>query len=88
MRQTETIADGIAVKRPGEITFPIIRELVDDVITVTDAEIGQTIVHLLERTKSVVEGAGAVGLAALLAGASRRAGPSPSSPGATSTRRC
>jgi threonine dehydratase len=68
VRQTETIADGIAVKRPGEITFPIIRDLVDDVITVTDAEIGQTIVHLLERTKSVVEGAGAVGLAALLSG--------------------
>src|SRR6185503_17820538 len=40
-RQTETIADGIAVKRPGEITFPIIQELVDDVVTVTDAEIGQ-----------------------------------------------
>jgi len=67
-RQTETIADGIAVKRPGEITFPIIQELVDDVVTVTDAEIGQAIVHLLERSKSVVEGAGAVGLAALLAG--------------------
>jgi threonine dehydratase len=41
---------------------------VDDVVTVSDAEIGQSIVHLLERTKSVVEGAGAVGLAALLAG--------------------
>jgi threonine dehydratase len=67
-RQTETIADGIAVKRPGEITFPIIQELVDDVVTVTDAEIGQAIVHLLERTKSVVEGAGAVSLAALLSG--------------------
>jgi threonine dehydratase len=68
VRQTETIADGIAVKRPGEVTFPIIQELVDDVITVTDAEIGQAIVHLLERSKAVVEGAGAVGLAALLAG--------------------
>jgi threonine dehydratase len=67
-RQTETIADGIAVKHPGEITFRMIRELVDDVVTVTDAEIGQTIVHLLEREKTVVEGAGAVGLAALLSG--------------------
>ena len=66
--QTETIADGIAVKRPGEITFGMIRELVDDVVTVTDAEIGQTIVQLLEREKTVVEGAGAVALAALLSG--------------------
>jgi threonine dehydratase len=68
VRQTETIADGIAVKRPGEVTFPIIQDLVDDVVTVTDAEIGQAMVHLLERAKAVVEGAGAVGLAALLAG--------------------
>ncbi|HEU0194496.1 MAG TPA: threonine ammonia-lyase [Gaiellales bacterium] len=66
--QTETIADGIAVKHPGEITFGMIRELVDDVVTVTDAEIGQAIVQLLEREKIVVEGAGAVGLAALLSG--------------------
>ena len=66
--QTETIADGIAVKHPGEITFPLVREYVDDVVTVTDAEISQTIVQLLERSKAVVEGAGAVGLAALLAG--------------------
>jgi threonine dehydratase len=66
--QTETIADGIAVKRPGELTFGMIRELVDDVVTVTDAEIGQTIVQLLEREKTVVEGAGAVALAALLSG--------------------
>jgi threonine dehydratase len=66
--QTETIADGIAVKHPGEITFQLIRELVDDVVTVTDAEISQTIVQLLERSKAVVEGAGAVALAALLSG--------------------
>ncbi len=66
--QTETIADGIAVKHPGEITFGLVREHVDDVVTVTDAEIGMTIVQLLERTKAVVEGAGAVGLAALLSG--------------------
>jgi threonine dehydratase len=68
VHQTTTIADGIAVKRPGELTFALIRELVDDVVTVTDAEIGQAIVHLLERTTRVVEGAGAVGLAAILAG--------------------
>jgi threonine dehydratase len=66
--QTETIADGIAVKHPGDITFGLVREYVDDVVTVTDAEIGMTIVQLLERTKAVVEGAGAVGLAALLSG--------------------
>jgi threonine dehydratase len=68
VHQTTTIADGIAVKRPGELTFSMIRELVDDVVTVTDAEIGQAIVHLLERSKAVVEGAGAVALAAVLAG--------------------
>ena len=68
VHQTTTIADGIAVKRPGDQTFALIRELVDDVVTVTDAEIGQAIVHLLERSKAVVEGAGAVGLAAVLAG--------------------
>jgi threonine dehydratase len=56
------------VKHPGEITFQLIRELVDDVVTVTDAEISQTIVQLLERSKAVVEGAGAVALAALLSG--------------------
>jgi threonine dehydratase len=68
VHQTTTIADGIAVKRPGEQTFSLIRELVDDVVTVTDADIGQAIVHLLERSKAVVEGAGAVALAAILAG--------------------
>ncbi len=68
VHQTTTIADGIAVKRPGELTFSLIRDLVDDVVTVTDAEIGQAIVHLLERSKAVVEGAGAVALAAVLAG--------------------
>jgi threonine dehydratase len=68
VHQTTTIADGIAVKRPGEVTFGIVREHVDDVVTVTDAEIGQTIVHLVERQKTVVEGAGVVGLAAILAG--------------------
>ena len=88
MPQTETIADGIAVKHPGEITFPLVREFVDDVVTVTDAEISQTIVQLLERSKAVVEGAGAVGLAALLAGKVRPSGPWRCSRAATSTRRC
>jgi threonine dehydratase len=64
----QTIADGIAVKRPGEFTFPIIREFVDDMVTVDDDAISQAIVMLMERAKLVVEGAGAVGVAALLAG--------------------
>ena len=63
-----TIADGIAVKRPGDVTFPLVRELVDDIVAVSDDEICAAIVLLLERAKLVVEGAGAVGLAALLAG--------------------
>jgi len=64
----ETIADGIAVKRLGEITFPLIEELVDDIVVVEDEQIASAILLLLEREKMVVEGAGAVPLAALLAG--------------------
>jgi len=63
-----TIADGIAVKTPGELTMSILDTVLDDVISVTDEEISQAIVLLLERTKLVVEGAGAVGVAALLSG--------------------
>jgi threonine dehydratase len=63
-----TIADGIAVKSPGELTMSILDSVLDDLISVTDEEISQAIVLLLERTKLVVEGAGAVGVAALLAG--------------------
>ena len=63
-----TIADGIAVKRPGELTTAILKDLLDDVVTVTDEEISEAIVLLLERTKLAVEGAGAASLAALLAG--------------------
>jgi threonine dehydratase len=63
-----TIADGIAVKQPGELTGAILRERLADVVTASDDEISEAIVLLMERTKLVVEGAGAVGLAALLAG--------------------
>ncbi len=63
-----TIADGIAVKHPGELTSAILAEKLDQIVTVTDAEIGHAIVLLLERAKLVVEGAGAASLAALLAG--------------------
>ncbi|MFP9192944.1 threonine ammonia-lyase [Natronosalvus vescus] len=62
----DTIADGIATRRVGERTFPIIQEYVDEVVTVTDEQIAMAVVHLLERSKTVVEGAGAVPLAALL----------------------
>jgi threonine dehydratase len=63
-----TIADGIAVKKPGELTMSILDRVLDDLVSVGDEEISEAIVLLLERTKLVVEGAGAVGVAALLAG--------------------
>ncbi len=63
-----TIADGIAVQRPGDITFPLVQQLVDEVVEVTEDEICRAVVVLLERSKLMVEGAGAAGLAALLAG--------------------
>jgi threonine dehydratase len=63
-----TIADGVAVKKPGELTMSILAETLDDIVSVTDEEISEAIVLLLERTKLVVEGAGSVGVAALLSG--------------------
>ena len=62
----QTIADGIAVKCPGELTYGIIEKYVDDIVTVSDEEIASTILMLLERAKLVAEGAGAVSLAALV----------------------
>lgn len=70
-----TIAEGIAVKHPGELTTSILRETLDDIVVVSDEEISQAIVVLLERTKLVVEGAGAAGVAALLAGRAGGTGP-------------
>jgi threonine dehydratase len=64
----QTIADGIAVKRPGEITLEIIKRLVDDVLTVNEDEIARGIVHCGQRAKLVTEGAGAAGIAAIIAG--------------------
>ena len=64
----DTIADGIATRRVGEHTYPIIRDRVDEIVTVTDSEIAVALTYLLERAKTLVEGAGAVPLAALLAG--------------------
>ena len=63
----ETIADGIAVKHPGEITFPIIQELVDEIVEVTEEDIARAIFFCVQNNRLVVEGAGAAGLAALLA---------------------
>jgi threonine dehydratase len=63
-----TIADGIAVKRPGDLTLPIIRELVDEIVTVDDDAIARAIAHAIQNERLVVEGAGAAGLAALLGG--------------------
>jgi threonine dehydratase len=69
-----TIADGIGVKAPGAITLPLIRSLVDDVVLVGEDDIEQAILMLLEIEKTVVEGAGAVGLAAVMKSRARFAG--------------
>jgi threonine dehydratase len=66
-----TIAEGIAVKRPGRLTLPIIRELVDDILLVDEAQIEEAVLQLLEIEKTVVEGAGAAGLAAIAANRER-----------------
>jgi threonine dehydratase len=63
-----TIADGIAVKKPGELTMGILGETLDDIVSVEDEQIAEAIVLLAERTKFVVEGAGAVAIAAILGG--------------------
>ena len=70
-----TIADGIAVARPGDIPFAIIKDLVDDVVTVSDDDIARALLALLERAKQVVEPAGAVGVAAIIAGKVHATGP-------------
>jgi threonine dehydratase len=64
---TTTIADGIAVKEPGKLTLPIVREQVSEILLVDEGDIEEAIVLLLEIEKTVVEGAGAAGLAAVLA---------------------
>lgn len=64
----QTIADGIAVKRPGDLTLPLIQQYVDQVVEVTDDEIARGIAHCAQNLKLVVEGAGAAGMGAILAG--------------------
>lgn len=66
-----TIADGIAVMRPGDLTYLHVSKLVDEIVTVSDEEISRTLLMLLERGKLVVEPAGSVGVAALLTGAAQ-----------------
>lgn len=61
-----TIADGIAVKKPGRITFDLCNRLLDGVVTVSDEEISQTIIAIMEKHKLVVEGAGAASVAAIM----------------------
>ena len=68
IESSETIADGIAVKRVGDVTFPLIETYVDEIVEVSENDIASAVLLLLERQKTVVEGAGAVPLAALLSG--------------------
>ena len=66
LKDIDTIADGIAIKKPGTITFDIIKEVVDEILLVDDDEVANAILMLMERAKIVTEGAGAVSLAAVL----------------------
>lgn len=65
--QVNTIADGIAVKTPGELTYRYCEKYLDDVVTVDDDDIAKAVLHLMEKAKIVSEGAGAAGVAAALA---------------------
>ncbi|NPV27502.1 MAG: threonine ammonia-lyase [Firmicutes bacterium] len=67
LQTVKTIADGIAVKEPGQLTFKYVQKYVDDIVLVEEADIADSIITLLERGKVMAEGAGVVGLAALLA---------------------
>jgi threonine dehydratase len=68
LEPSTTIADGIAVRRAGEVTLPVVEKYVDDIVTVDEDEISSAILTLLEREKTLAEGAGATALAALLQG--------------------
>ena len=65
LEPANTVADGIAVKRAGDLTLAHVQRYVDEIVTVSEEEIASAILYLLEREKTVVEGAGAVGVAAL-----------------------
>jgi threonine dehydratase len=66
LEPANTVADGIAVKRAGDLTLAHVQKYVDEIVTVSEEEIASAILYLLEREKTVVEGAGAVGVAALM----------------------
>ena len=68
LSSVDTIADGIKVKTPGDLTFDMCRQYVDEVVTVTESEIASAILTVLEKQKLVAEGAGAVGIAAAMYG--------------------
>jgi threonine dehydratase len=72
-----SIADGITVKRPGTFTLPLVQRWVDELVIVEEDDVAEAIVFLLERAKLVVEGAGAVGVAALLSRQIQPVGPGP-----------
>ncbi|MFK3960358.1 threonine ammonia-lyase [Guptibacillus hwajinpoensis] len=74
LQSVKSIADGISVKEAGKLTFPIIEELVDDMLTVSEEEIAAAIVFMLERHKTLVEGAGAASVAAVLCKSNRLEG--------------
>lgn len=67
LENVSTIAEGIAVKEPGLLTLPVIEDYIDDVICVSEEEIADAMIYFLERSKTLVEGAGAAALACLLA---------------------
>ena len=66
LAQEATIADGIAVRRAGEVTLPLVNQYVDEIVTVDDEEIASAILMLLEQEKTLAEGAGAAALAAIV----------------------
>src|SRR4030081_3276237 len=66
LASAKTIADGIAVRRAGERTFPLVQKYVDDIVTVEEEEIANAVLLLLEREKTLAEGAGAAAVAALV----------------------
>ena len=66
LSSVDTVADGIKVKTPGDLTFDMCREFVDEVVTVSEGEIASAILTVLEKQKLVAEGAGAVGIAAAM----------------------
>ena len=67
LHSVQTIADGIAVKKPGENTYSLVKQYVDDIALVTDEEVANAILALVEKEKMIAEGAGAVAVAAVMA---------------------